>query len=177
MNEKHAQVAVKNISFPCMNVILISASMIQANDYNPNCVADPEMNLLIHSIEEDGLTQPVVTFFDPELNKYVVIDGFHRYRVLTEHFRCSEIPVVVLNKPINERMASTIRHNRARGKHQVDLMGVLVKNLSEQGWSDIHIAKHLGMEGEELLRLRQQEGCAKYLASNEYSQAWEYREG
>jgi len=144
-----------------------------ANEYNPNKVATPEIELLIHSIEEDGLTQPVVVYHDKQLDKYIVIDGFHRYFVLINHFKCDEIPVVVIDKSINNRMASTIRHNRARGRHQVDLMGILIKKLIDQGWSDPEIAKHLGMDGEELLRLRQQVGCAKFLAANEYSQSWE----
>ena len=164
------------IKFPCLDAKLVDADKVIANEYNPNKVATPEMKLLIHSIEEDGVTQPVVVFFDPEMGKYIVIDGFHRYTVLTTHFKCKKIPVVILDKPLNDRMASTIRHNRARGRHQVDLMGVLVKKLYEQGWSDEKIADHLGMEGEELLRLRQQIGCAKLLANNVYSKAWEISE-
>jgi len=165
---------MKKITFPCMSVFFVPAEDIQSNEYNPNSVATPEMNLLIHSIEEDGLTQPIVVFFDSEIKKYIVIDGFHRFVALTKHFGCSQIPVVVLNKTINDRMASTIRHNRARGKHQIDLMGEFIKKLSGLGWSDNEIAKHLGMEGEELLRLRQQSRCAELLAGNDYSQAWEY---
>jgi len=161
------------VSFPCLDVKLIASDKVHSNDYNPNKVATPEMDLLIRSIEEDGVTQPIVVFYDPEKDQYIVIDGFHRYTVLTTHFKCKKIPVVILDKPINDRMASTIRHNRARGKHQVDLMGILVKKLFEQGWSDQRISEHLGMEGEELLRLRQQVGCAKILANNEYSKAWE----
>lgn len=164
------------IKFPCLNTRMVDATKVIANEYNPNKVATPEMNLLIQSIEEDGVTQPVVTFYDPEIDKYIVIDGFHRYTVLTRHFKCKEIPVVVLDKPLNDRMASTVRHNRARGRHQVDLMGILVKKLFDQGWSDEKIAEHLGMEGEELLRLRQQIGCAKLLANNEFSKSWEISE-
>lgn len=163
------------ITFPCMDVKLVESKDIQGNLYNPNKVAIPEYELLIKSIEEDGLTQPIVVFFDGGEKKYIVIDGFHRFKVLVEYFKCSMIPVVVLDKPIENRMASTVRHNRARGKHLVDLMGSLVKELSEKGWSDKEIARHLGMEGEELLRLRQQIGCAKFLASNEYSMAWELK--
>ena len=163
------------ISFPCLNVKLVPSDQVQGNLYNPNKVAVPEVKLLIKSIEEDGLTQPIVVFYEEEEDKYIVIDGFHRFLVLTDHFKCTEIPVVILDKCINDRMASTIRHNRARGKHQIDLMGTLVKELSEKGWPNERIAQHLGMEGEELLRLRQQIGCAKFLASNEYSMAWEMR--
>lgn len=165
-----------DISFPCLNVKLVSSKRIKGNLYNPNKVAPPEIELLIKSIEEDGLTQPIVVFYDKEKDNYMVIDGFHRYSVLVEHFKCESIPVVVLDKSINDRMASTIRHNRARGKHQIDLMGSLVKELSDKGWLDEKIAEHLGMKNEELLRLRQQIGCAKFLASNEYSHAWEVKD-
>lgn len=168
---------MKSISFPCLNVKLVQSSQIKGNLYNPNKVAIPEIELLIKSIEEDGLTQPIVVFYDKEKDEYVIIDGFHRFFVLVNHFKCTQIPVVVLDKSIKERMASTIRHNRARGKHQIDLMGMLVKELSDKGWSDENIAMHLGMEDEELLRLRQQIGCAKFLAANEYSMAWEIKNG
>lgn len=164
------------IKFPCMSVKLVPAGKIKSNDYNPNVVCEPEMKLLIQSIEQDGLTQPVVVFYDHECDTYVVVDGFHRYKILKEHFKCTRIPVTVIDKPMNDRMASTIRHNRARGKHQVDLMGVLVDKLYKQGWSDEQIADHLGMEGEELLRLRQQVGCAKFLANTEYGKSWEMAE-
>lgn len=173
IDRKARRVVEHRIKFPCLDTKLVSAKDVISNEYNPNKVARPEMDLLIHSIEEDGLTQPVVVFYDKDLKKYIVIDGFHRYTVLKEHFKCTEIPVVVLKKNINDRMASTIRHNRARGKHQVDLMGVLVKKLSNLGWSDKNIADHLGMQGEELFRLRQQIGCAEVLSANEYSKSWE----
>lgn len=173
IEKKSRRLYEEKIQFPCLDTRLVAADSVVSNEYNPNKVARPEMELLIHSIEEDGLTQPVVVFYDEEIKKYVVIDGFHRYTVLKDHFKCGKIPVVVLKKSMNDRMASTIRHNRARGKHQVDLMGILVKKLSEQGWSDESIANHLGMQGEELLRLRQQIGCAKMLSANEYSVSWE----
>jgi ParB-like chromosome segregation protein Spo0J len=165
------------VRFPCMNTRLVPADKVVANEYNPNKVAEPEMELLFHSIEEDGLTQPIVTFHDKEQDKYIVVDGFHRYSVLVDHFKCRRIPVVVIDKPINDRMASTIRHNRARGKHVVDLMGTLVTKLYTQGWSDEQIAKHLGMQGEEILRLRQQVGAARVLAGEEFNKGWEMIDG
>ena len=159
--------------FPCLKVKLVSTEKIVSNEYNPNRVANPEMELLIRSISEDGVTQPIVVIHDEEKDRYVVIDGFHRYTVLRDHFKCEKIPVVVLEKSLSERMASTVRHNRARGKHQVNLMGILVNSLTNQGLTDEAISAHLGMEGEELLRLRQQIGCAPILASADYSRAWE----
>jgi ParB-like chromosome segregation protein Spo0J len=151
---------------------MVPAAKVQRNSYNPNKVATTELALLIKSIEADGVTQPVVTFYDPTLDVYEVVDGFHRFTVLVEHFGCREIPVVVIDKPIQDRMASTIRHNRARGKHQVDLMGTLVKKLLGLGWDDTTIASHLGMEAEEVLRLRQQVGAATQLSAKHYSKAW-----
>lgn len=160
------------IKFPCMDVRMVPSSKVVANSYNPNSVASPEMDLLAHSIEEDGVTQPIVTYYDRESDRYIVIDGFHRYRVLVEWFKCPEIPVVVLDKPLRERMASTIRHNRARGRHRVDLMGPLTKSLYEQGWADEEVAKHLGMSAEELVRLKQSVGIAKFIKAQEYSRSW-----
>lgn len=163
---------MKKITFPCMNTKMVPAEMVVANDYNPNSVASKEMELLQISIEEDGVTQPVVTFYDKEQNKYIVIDGFHRYSILTKVLKCPEIPVVVLDKDIKERMASTIRHNRARGKHQVTLQAELVKSLLLKGWNDEQIAQQLGMTPEELLRLKQSVGVAEILAGKEYSREW-----
>jgi len=161
-----------SVNFPCLNVKLVPSDQVVANDYNPNHVAVPEYELLVHSIAEDGLTQPIVVFYDAAVDRYIVIDGFHRYRVLVEHFECTEIPVVVIEKEIRERMASTIRHNRARGKHQVDLMASLVRSLAQKGWDDAAIAEHLGMTEEELLRLRQMVGAARMLAGERYSMAY-----
>ena len=161
------------IEFPCLSPNLVDADKVVANDYNPNAVASPEMDLLEISIREDGVTQPVVTFYDADIDRYVVVDGFHRYTVLTKRLQCPQIPVVVIDKPIQDRMASTIRHNRARGKHQVDLMSEIVTKLLKLGWSDLDIANHLGMSAEEVLRLKQMTGLAGLFAGQPYSKAWE----
>lgn len=161
-----------SVTFPVMDVKMVDISKVIANDYNPNKVASPEMTLLIKSIAEDGVTQPIVTFYDIDADRYIVVDGFHRYTVLKNHFKCTMVPVVVIDKDIKDRMASTIRHNRARGKHQVDLMGDLVRALYEKGWEDKQVAEHLGMTEEELLRLKQISGAAKLLAGSEYSKSW-----
>lgn len=168
---------MKKITFPCLSARLVPSNKVQANDYNPNHVASPEMKLLAHSIEEDGVTQPVVTFYDADIDRYIVIDGYHRYTILTKWFKLPEIPVVVVDKPIQDRMASTIRHNRARGKHQVDMMSVMVEKLLKLGWADIDIARHLGMEAEEVLRLKQMTGLAGLFANQPYSRSWERLEG
>jgi ParB-like chromosome segregation protein Spo0J len=165
------------IEFPCLAAKLVDASKVIANDYNPNAVASPEMDLLEHSIREDGVTQPVVTFYDAEADVYVVVDGFHRYTVLTKRLKCKQIPVVVIDKTIENRMASTIRHNRARGKHKVDLMSDMVTKLLKLGWKDIDIANHLGMTAEEVLRLKQMTGLAGLFDGQPYSKAWESFDG
>lgn len=162
----------KKITFPVMNVKMVPAAKVRANDYNPNKVARQEMALLALSIEQDGFTQPVVTAYDAEADVYIVVDGFHRYTVLTEHFKCPEIPVVVIDRPIEDRMAATVRHNRARGKHQVELMGGMVAKLLALGWTDLRIATHLGMEAEEVLRLKHQAGIASQYVRTPFSKAW-----
>lgn len=162
----------KNISFPVMQVRMVPAEKVVANDYNPNRVARAEMQLLIHSIEQDGFTQPVVTAYDPETDLYIVVDGFHRYTVLKTHFKCEEIPIVVIARDIKDRMAATVRHNRARGKHQVELMGGMVEKLLALGWTDTQIARHLGMEAEEVLRLKHQVGIASQYARTPFGKAW-----
>ena len=162
----------KKIQFPVMAVKMVPAEKVQANDYNPNRVASPEMELLKISILADGVTQPIVTFYDVQLDTYIVIDGFHRYTVLTKHFKCPEVPVVVVDKPIQDRMASTVRHNRARGKHQVGLMSDLLVSMLKAGMTDAQIAKNLGMSAEEVLRLKQQTGIAGLFKGQSHSMAW-----
>jgi ParB-like chromosome segregation protein Spo0J len=165
-------VHIPKITFPVMAVKMVLSEKVVANTYNPNKVARPEMDLLAQSIEADGVTQPIVTFYDAATDHYIVVDGFHRYSILVERFHCPEIPIVTIDRPLAERMASTIRHNRARGKHQVDLMGDLVSSLIGQGMTDDEIAGRLGMEGEEVLRLRQHVKAAAVLANNQYGRAW-----
>lgn len=163
----------KMITFPCLQVRMVPADKVVANEYNPNRVATPELDLLADSIEADGVTMPIVVYHDKEHDQYIVVDGFHRYILLRDRYQCPEIPVVTINKPLDQRMASTIRHNRARGKHQVDLMGELVKALAAQGWREDDIAKHLGMTYEEVLRLKQVVGIAKAIKYKDYGRAWE----
>lgn len=142
---------------PVYNIKKIPVEKIIANDYNPNKVATKEMELLYISIKEDGYTMPIVCYYEEEKDKYIIVDGFHRYRVIKEHKDIYEreegcLPVSVIEKDINDRMASTIRHNRARGKHEVELQANLVAMLKE-GWSEERIMKELGMTLEEVQRL------------------------
>ena len=151
---------------------------VQPNDYNPNSVAKIEMGLLYKSIKHDGYTQPTVTIYDKSIDKYVIVDGFHRYftcknnkDILDRNQGC--LPIVVINKDINERMAATVRHNRARGSHSVTGMSSMVFKMLENGWSDHDICNHLGMEPEELLKLKHITGFSKLFENVEYQKAWE----
>jgi quercetin dioxygenase-like cupin family protein len=163
---------------PVYDVKRVPMGMVTANDYNPNSVAPPEMALLETSIWEDGYTQPIVTVFDPDNDKYVVIDGFHRYLTLSNSERIKEreqgmLPIVVLNKEMGDRMASTIRHNRARGSHNIELMSTIVSELVEMGKGDRWICKHIGMSSDELLRLKQITGVAALFQNRDFSDSWE----
>lgn len=161
----------------------VPADNVQANDYNPNVVAPPEMKLLRHSIESDGYTQPIVTF-PLEDNKREVIDGFHRHRVGKESKTVRDrvhgyLPVTSIRADRadrDNRIAATIRHNRARGTHQVDNMSEIVVELSRRNWSEKRIAKELGMDPDEVLRLKQISGLAELFADRDFSEAWEIDE-
>jgi len=166
------------IQHPVSFVQWIPADMVTANDYNPNNVAPPEMRLLYLSIKEDGYTQPIVAYWDEERQKYIIVDGFHRHRVGKEYRDIKEsvrghLPIVVIDKPIENRMASTIRHNRARGKHSVTGMVNIVVELTQKGWDDATIAKHLGMDADEVLRLKQASGIAELFRNRQYSRSWD----
>lgn len=150
---------------------------VKPNDYNPNSVANAEMRLLYTSILHDGYTQPVVTIYDKEADQYVIVDGFHRYFTCANNPDIRErnhgmLPVVVIDKPLNDRMASTVRHNRARGKHSVDGMASMVFQMLDNGWADADICNELGMEAEELLRLKHITGFSKLFEDVEYKRAW-----
>lgn len=159
---------------PVYNVIAVPIEKIEANSYNPNSVAPPEMKLLETSIWEDGYTMPVVCYYLPEKDKYEIVDGFHRYTVLKTSKRIftrenGMLPVTVIDKPIQDRMASTIRHNRARGSHSIELMSNIVDELVKAGMSDAWIIKHIGMDADELLRLKQVSGLASLFNGKEFS--------
>jgi ParB-like chromosome segregation protein Spo0J len=151
---------------------------VEPNDYNPNSVAKVEMGLLYKSILHDGYTQPIVTIRDEEKKKWVIVDGFHRYFTCKTNADIQErnhgmLPVVVIEKDINERMAATIRHNRARGEHSVSGMSNMVFEMLENGWADEDICNHLGMEADELLKLKHITGFSKLFQDAEYKQSWE----
>lgn len=162
-----------SLDFPCLEAKLVDAEKVIANDYNPNKVATPEMKLLKLSIKLDGVTQPIVTYYNEEKDQYTVVDGFHRYIIIKEQFKSNKIPVAVINKPLDERMGSTIRHNRARGTHQIRGMSDIVLELSKDGWSDEEICNKLGMELDEVIRLKQITGLKEAFANHEFSKSWE----
>lgn len=160
-------------------VVWVPVDQVHANDYNPNVVAPPEMKLLERSISEDGYTQPVVTWV--EENRREVVDGFHRRRVGVESPRVSlmchgYLPVTTINVDRTERrdrIAATIRHNRARGKHQVEAMTDIVVELKKRNWSDKKIGRELGMDQDEVLRLCQISGLVEVFSDSDFSQAWD----
>lgn len=163
---------------PAYDVRPVPVERIRANEYNPNSVAPPEMKLLYKSILEDGYTMPIVCYYIPEENVYEIVDGFHRWMTMLKHKDIYEreggmIPVTVIDKDISNRMASTIRHNRARGTHDVELMKNIVAELVEAGMSDAWIMKNIGMDAEELLRLKQISGLAALFKDKEFSRSWE----
>lgn len=163
---------MKKITFPVLNVKMVLLSQIVANDYNPNKIASPEMKLLELSIIEDGFTQPLVCYYDKLNDKYILIDGFHRYLVAKEKFLLKEVPVTVIDKPLENRMASTIRHNRARGVHGVKEMGVIVQKLINSGWNDEKISLELGMDLEEVFRFKQSAGLKAAFSNHDFSKSW-----
>jgi len=160
-------------------VIWVPGEKVQGNDYNPNHVAPPEMRLLEHSIVSDGYTQPIVAYDEGEA--YTIVDGFHRHRVGKESAKVRErvrgyLPITVIRSDrasLRDRMAATIRHNRARGVHGVLPMTDLVATLIREGWTDTDIAKELGMDPDEVLRFKQNTGLPELFAKHPYSRAWE----
>lgn len=175
----HLQSPFKNE--PVDFVKWVKNDSVVANDYNPNKVAPPEMELLEISIMNDGYTQPIVTWGNPDKDKLEVIDGFHRNRVGKESKIIKErvigyLPVVGIRKEQqdkNDRIASTIRHNRARGKHQINAMSEIVIELKNRNWTNQRIAKQLGMDEEEVLRLCQISGLENLFNDSDFSKAWE----
>lgn len=163
---------------PVTRVKLVPIDKVQGNDYNPNRVAPPEMKLLELSIKKDGFTMPVVVANDDETGGFVVVDGFHRTTVVKKSKEISEslngyLPVVPLNKNIEDRITSTVRHNIARGSHQVELTAKLVTVLKKHNWTNERIGRELGMDPDEVLRLKQITGLAEAFADKEFSDSWD----
>jgi hypothetical protein len=167
-----------SLPHPALSMQLVPVDMVQGNDYNPNKVAPPEMRLLQLSIAKDGMTMPVVVADDPESGNYTVVDGFHRTTVIktvktVRDSLAGYMPVVKLNKSIEDRITSTVRHNMARGTHQVELSAKLVTALKKHNWTNERIGMELGMDPDEVLRLKQITGLAEAFADKEFSRAWQ----
>lgn len=162
-----------DISLPCTQTKVVPIDQVQANDYNPNSVPKNNMLLLEESIISSGMCFPVVTIWDADAEKYIIVDGFHRYTIFKDYLKAKEIPIVVLEEDIVDRMSATVQFNRARGVHQTELMGDLVAALAKQGVDDEEIAKRLGMTLEEVLRLKQVTGIAEIFRNQDYSRSWE----
>lgn len=167
---------------PVYNVIAVPIEKVVANNYNPNIVAPPEMKLLELSIWEDGYTMPCVCYYLKEADLYEIVDGFQRYMVMKTSRRIYErehglLPVSVIDKDLSSRMTSTIRHNRARGMHNVELMSNIVAELTRSGMSDNWIRRNIGMDKDELLRLKQISGLASLFADKEFGMSDEWEEG
>lgn len=164
------------IKLPCMNPVIVPIEKVVANNYNPNHVSDSNMQLLLQSIIDNGFCFPVVTIYDDVLDKYIVVDGFHRYIIFRDYLEASSLPVIILQHTLAQRMAATVQFNRARGVHQVELMGDLVQALVEQGMEDEEISQHLGMDVEEVYRLKQITGIADLFKNQVYSKSWHMEE-
>lgn len=161
---------------PVNSVQWIPLDKVFSNEYNPNVVAPPEMRLLEKSILADGYTQPCVCYFDKKEDMYVIVDGFHRYRCCKENEEIRNstgglLPVVVIDKPLSDRMASTVRHNRARGTHQIGSMAELVSQLYLSGWTNKRIKVELGMDDDEVNRLKQFTGLGLLFRNHKFSKA------
>ena len=159
---------------PVYKVRAVPVEKVVANSYNPNVVAPPEMKLLEVSIWEDGFTSPCVCYYVPEEDIYELVDGYHRYMVMKTSKRIygrerGLLPVTVIEKDLSNRMASTIRHNRARGTHNIELMSHIVSELSKSGMSDAWIQRNIGMDRDEILRLKQISGLAELFSNKEFS--------
>lgn len=169
--------AMVGMDHPVLAVKLVKPNEVKSNDYNPNRVAPPEMRLLELSMLKDGVTMPVVAARNDK-GAYVIVDGFHRTQVI-KYFPpvCDAlqgyVPLVELNKPIAERIATTVRHNMARGTHKTGLVARLVGLLKKDGWSDKKIGQEVGMDPDEVLRLKQLTGLAEAFADQEFSKSWE----
>ena len=165
------------IKIPCMNIKLVSRDMVIANSYNPNSVPINKMELLKQSIIDNGFCFPIVTIWDNDLEKYVIIDGFHRFTICQpDWLDIPEVPIVVLDHDISKRMAATMQFNKARGVHQVDLDADLIRSLLEQGQNEEEISIHLGIDTETIHRYKSLTGIAELFKNSQYSVSWSVEE-
>lgn len=165
------------IDIPCLNVKLVKRDLLMANTYNPNTVQKDKMLLLCQSIVDNGFCFPIVTIYDNEINKYVIIDGFHRYTICgRDWLDIEDVPIVVLKHDISKRMVSTVQFNKARGVHSVELDADLIKSLIQQGMTEEDISDHLKIDMETIHRYKSLTGIAEIFKNIEYSTSWEVGE-
>lgn len=158
---------------PCAQVLLVKRDLVQANTYNPNSVPDEKLDLLRQSIMDNGFCFPIVTIFDDELEKFVIVDGFHRFMVSGDAWLgLTHVPIVVLDHDVSKRMAATWQFNKARGVHQVDLDADLIRALIQQGLNDGEISEKLGIDLDTVMRYKQVTGIAELFRGAVYSTAW-----
>lgn len=157
------------IKLPCMTPLIVPLEDIVQNDYNPNHVAETEMQLLLTSIKENGFTYATTCVYDHELQKFIVVDGFHRYFIFKNCLKAKEMPIVLTMLDETKRRYATVQFNRARGEHSIDAMGNMVASLSQAGASDEEMCEQLGMKVEEIIRLKKLTGIAELFGTREYS--------
>lgn len=166
------------VSFPCLQTKLVPRGQLVANNWNPNHVSADKMELLRQSIIDNGWCFPIVVIWDPEADKFVIVDGFHRWTIAQpEWLDLPEVPVVVLDHTIAQRMVATVQFNKARGVHQVDLDAEVIRGLIGQGMTDEQIATHLGIDLDTVHRYKQLTGIAELFREAEYSTSWEMVDG
>jgi ParB-like chromosome segregation protein Spo0J len=165
------------IEIPCLNIKLVKRELLQANNYNPNSVPKDKMLLLKQSIIDNGFCFPIVTIYDSEIEKYIIIDGFHRFTICQkEWLDIEEVPIVVLKHNIAKRMAATMQFNKARGVHQVDLDAELIRGLIQQGMNEEEISIHLGIDIDTVFRYKQLTGMAELFKNVDYSISWSMKD-
>lgn len=164
------------VKMACLEVFLVPIEKVRPNDYNPNHVSDNNMELLKTSVLANGMCYAIPTAYDDDLEQYVIIDGFHRHLLFWKMLGAKIVPIIDLQLTPAQRVEATVQFNRARGVHETELMGDLVRKLVDMGVPDEEIAKKLGMEMEEAYRLKQITGIADLFKNQEYSKAWEMKE-
>lgn len=170
-------VTASGVRIPCANTLIVRRELVRANTYNPNAVPDAKMELLRQSITDNGFCFPIVTIFDPDLQAFVVIDGFHRFLISGPGWLdMPYVPIVVLEHDISRRMAATWQFNKARGHHQVDLDADLIRALIQQGMAEEQICEHLGIDLDTVHRYKQLTGIAELFRDAAYSLSWEMAE-
>lgn len=165
------------LTFPCLSPVLVPVELLEANHYNPNRVSRDKMDALFLSMQRSGVTRPIIVFHDRDRDRYVIVDGFHRWAILKGRFQASHVPVVILNAALDRRMKATILFNQAKGRHRVDRTNALIHRLRELGWPCDKIAKELNIDAERVLRALQDQGIAEYYRYRKFSRAWIWIEG